>query len=56
VTADLLPLIPGAEGSLVRVAVRRTAPQLEAQWELRGLERLEARAVLETFQRLAARL
>jgi hypothetical protein len=56
VTADLLPLIPGAEGSLVRVAVRQTAPQLEAQWELRGLERLEARAVLETFQRLAARL
>jgi hypothetical protein len=55
-TADLLPLVPGAEGSLVRVAVRRSAPHLEVHWELRELERLDARAVLETFQRLAARL
>jgi hypothetical protein len=55
-TADLLPLVPGAEGSLVRVAVRRTAPHLEVHWELRELERLEARAVFETFQQLAARL
>jgi hypothetical protein len=57
-TADLLPLplVPGAEASLVRVAVRRTAPHVEVHWELRDLERLDARAVLETFQRLAARL
>jgi hypothetical protein len=55
-TADMLPLVPGAEGSLVRVAVRRTAPHLEVHWELRELERLDARAVLETLHRLAARL
>ncbi len=54
--ADLLPLVPGAEGSLVRVAVRRTAPHLEVHWELRTLERLDARAVLEPLHRLAARL
>lgn len=55
-TADLLPLVPGAEGSLVRVAVRRTAPHVEVHWELRELERLDARAVLETLHRLVARL
>src|SRR5260370_4909199 len=55
-TADLPPPLPGAEGSLVRVAVRRAAPHLSARWLLRDLERLEARAVFETFQQLAARL
>jgi hypothetical protein len=40
----------------VRVVVRRTAPHIEVHWELRELERLEARAVLETLHRLAARL
>src|SRR5260370_29844421 len=54
-TADLLPLIPGAEGSLVRVAVRRTAPHLEVHWPLRELERLEPPPVFETFHPLAAR-
>lgn len=54
--AELLPLVPRAAGSLVRVVVRRTAPHLEVHWEVRELERLEARAVLETLHRLAARL
>ena len=49
-----LATLPGL--SLVRLAVHRTAPQLEVQWKVAGLERLESRRVLEAFYRVARRL
>jgi len=41
---------------LVRLAVRRTTPNLEVQWEVRGLDRAESHDVVEAFRRLAQRL
>ncbi len=54
--AEVLPIATLPELSLVRVAVHHSAPHLEVQWTLAGLDRLESRRVLETVHRLAQRL
>jgi len=36
--------------------VRRTTPNLEVQWQVRGLDRAESHDVVEAFRRLAQRL
>ena len=54
--AEVLPIATLPELSLVRVAVHDSAPHLEVQWTLAGLDRLESRRVLETVHRLAQRL
>jgi len=52
----LLSLIPLSELSLVRLAVHRTAPNLEVQWRLGDFERVPARRVFETVHRIVAEL
>jgi len=51
--AEVLPIATLPEVSLVRVAVHRGAPNLEVQWTLAGLDRLESARLLETVHRLA---
>jgi hypothetical protein len=53
---DLLAVPAFPELPLVRVAVRRSAPNLEVQWELRRFDGLESRRVLTSLHRLAERL
>jgi hypothetical protein len=48
-----LATLPGL--SLVRLAVHHSVPQLEVQWKIAGLERLESRRVLEAFYQVARR-
>lgn len=52
----LLSLIPLSELSLVRLAVHRTAPNLEVQWRLADFERVPARRVFETLHRIVGQL
>ena len=54
--AEVLHIATLPELSLVRVAVHRGAPNLEVQWTLAGLDRLESARLLETVRRLAQRL
>lgn len=54
--SDLLAVAALPELSLVRLAVHRDAPNLEVQWELAGLARLESRRLFETLHQLAARV
>jgi hypothetical protein len=54
--SQLLPVASVPELALVRLAVRRDAPNLEVQWHLTGLRSLESRQVFETVHRLAQRL
>jgi hypothetical protein len=54
--AAVLSIVTLPELTLVRLAVRRTAPNVEVQWELRGLDRLDARGVVQAVHRLAERL
>jgi len=51
--SELLPIATLPELSLVRVAFHRSAPNLEVQWTLAGLDRLESPRVLEAVHRLA---
>jgi hypothetical protein len=48
--AQLLALAAGCDLPLVRLSVRRKAPEIEAQWELRDFEKIPARRVIETFR------
>jgi hypothetical protein len=52
-TSDILPIVTHPELALVRVAVHRTAPNLEIQWEVREAGRLDARDVVAALRRLA---
>ena len=52
-TSGILPIITHPELALVRVAVHRTAPNLEVQWEVRRPDRLDPRDVFATLRRLA---
>lgn len=54
--AAVLPIVTLPELTLVRLAVHRTAPNVEVQWELRGLDRLDSRGVVQAVHRLAERL
>ncbi len=54
--SELLALATVSELSLVRLAVRQNAPNLEAQWRLAGFERLTSRRVFEALRHIAERL
>lgn len=57
IASQILPIVTFPELTLVRLAVRRAAPHVELQWELRGLEeRLDSRRVVSALHRLAERL
>jgi hypothetical protein len=54
--AGLLSLATGCPLPLVRLAVRRAAPQLEVQWQLGSFQGVSARRVLETVLQIAGEL
>jgi hypothetical protein len=51
--SQVVPLASVPELSLVRLAVRHDAPNLEVHWHLTGLRSVESRRVFETVHRLA---
>jgi hypothetical protein len=53
---QLLALAAGCPLPLVRLAIRRTAPQLEVQWQLSGFADVSARSLFQTFHQLSEEL
>ncbi len=56
VATQLLALAAGCPLPLVRLAVRRNAPQLEVQWHLRRFASVSARSLFQTFHQLSEEL
>jgi hypothetical protein len=54
--AKLLSLAAGCELPLVRLAIRRSAPQLEVQWQLDRFERVSSRGLFETLRQIVQEL
>ncbi|MGA8145841.1 MAG: hypothetical protein WB987_18290 [Candidatus Acidiferrales bacterium] len=54
--ARLLRLAAGGQLPLVRLAIRRSVPQLEVQWQLDRFGRASSRVLFETFHQIAQEL
>lgn len=53
---EMLALAAQSELPLVRLAIHRAAPHLEVQWQLRRLDGVSARRVIETFRKISEEL
>ena len=54
--AELLALAAGCGLPLVRLAIRRSAPQLEVQWRLSAFRTVSSRRLFETLRQIAQQL